>query len=134
MVRDRHTKKPLAGVTVRSDSRATGPGSFQILDTVRTTTDAEGRYRLTGMAKGEGYKIAADPTHDQPYVSMSRDVPEHAGLDPVTVDFEIKRGVWIEGKITDDSSVDITAGKGGLVITPAAKKAKEGKPSKGAAA
>src|SRR5205823_4421551 len=30
-----------------------------------------------------------------------KDVPGSPGLDPVTVDFELKRGVWIEGKITD---------------------------------
>ena len=104
VVRDKDTKKPLAGVTIRSYARATGAGSFQILDIVRTTTDAEGRYRLTGMAKGEGYKIAAIPTRDQPYVIGNRDVPEGPGLDPVTVDFEMKRGVWIEGKITDKAT------------------------------
>ena len=28
-------------------------------------------------------------------------MPDSPGLDPVTVDFELKRGIWIEGKITD---------------------------------
>jgi ATP-dependent Clp protease ATP-binding subunit ClpB len=36
----------------------------------------------------------------------------------------------IEGKVLDDSAVEVTAGKSGLVLTPAARK----KPSKGAAA
>jgi ATP-dependent Clp protease ATP-binding subunit ClpB len=41
----------------------------------------------------------------------------------------------IEGKIMDDSSVEVTAGKEGLVITPvAARKTKESKTGKGAAA
>ena len=40
----------------------------------------------------------------------------------------------IEGKVMDDSTVEISVGKSGLVITPSAKKAKEGKPTKGAAA
>jgi ATP-dependent Clp protease ATP-binding subunit ClpB len=40
----------------------------------------------------------------------------------------------IEGKLADDSNVEITAGKSNLVITPAARKAKEGKPGRGAAA
>ena len=40
----------------------------------------------------------------------------------------------IEGKVADDSNVEVTAGKSGLVITPVVRKTKEGKPSKGAAA
>ena len=52
VVRDKDTKKPLAGITIRSDKL---PGSpFRGEDIVQTTTDAEGRYRLTGMPKGEG--------------------------------------------------------------------------------
>jgi len=40
----------------------------------------------------------------------------------------------IEGKIIDDSSVEVTASKSGLVITPVVHKGKEVKPGKGAAA
>jgi protocatechuate 3,4-dioxygenase beta subunit len=102
VVRDQDTKEPLAGVTIRSHARAITPGYFRQLDTeVSTTTDAEGRFRLTGMPKGEGYKILAIPGGDQPYVVTSGDVPDTPGLGPVTVDFALKRGVWIEGKITD---------------------------------
>ena len=70
-------------------------------DIVRTTTDAQGRYRLVGMPKGEGNRIMVVPGNDQPYLVSYRDVPDSPGLDPVTVDIELKRGVWIEGKITD---------------------------------
>ena len=65
------------------------------------TTDAQGRYLLTGMPKGEGNKIRLIPGKDQPYVSVHALVPDGPGLEPVTVDFELKRGLWIEGKITD---------------------------------
>ncbi len=101
VVRDRDTKKPLAGVTVRSYARAIGPSALEGFDIVRTTTDAQGRYRLVGMPKGEGYKIVAIPDGDRPYLAIHKDVPDSPGLAPVTVDFELKRGVWIEGKITD---------------------------------
>ena len=43
----------------------------------------------------------AVPGRDQPYVLAHKDVPDSPGLDPVTADIELKRGVWIEGKITD---------------------------------
>jgi len=41
------------------------------------------------------------PRGDQPYVPIHAKVPDSPGLDPVTVDIELKRGVCIEGKITD---------------------------------
>jgi Carboxypeptidase regulatory-like domain len=101
VVRDKDTKKPLAGATVRSYVRTNGKGMYRHVDIVRTTTDAEGRYRLMGMPKGEGYKIAVVPNGDQPYVATNIDVPDSPGLDPVTVDIELRRGVWIEGRISD---------------------------------
>ncbi len=99
VVRDKDTKKPLAGVTIRSYTLA--PNPIDLTDIVRTTTDAQGRYRLTGMPKGNGNKIVAIPDSDQPYVVSAKAAADSPGLDPVTVDFELKRGVWIEGKIAD---------------------------------
>ena len=69
-----------------------------------TTTDAQGRYRLIGLPKGTGNKIRLVPRDDQPYVSVNALVPDSADLGPVTVDFELKPGVWIEGKLTDKLS------------------------------
>jgi protocatechuate 3,4-dioxygenase beta subunit len=99
VVRDRDTREPLAGVTVRSYTLATRPHFLR--DIVRTTTDAAGRFRLTGMPKGTGNRIVAVPGADQPYPARGMDVPDSPGLDPVTVDVDLRRGVWIEGKITD---------------------------------
>ena len=96
IVRDRDTKKPLVGVTVQSH----GLGMVQF-DLAQTTTDAEGRYRLTGLPKAENASIEVIPGSDQPYGSNGKIVPSSPGLDAVTVDFELKRGIWIEGKITD---------------------------------
>jgi RNA polymerase sigma factor (sigma-70 family) len=98
---DKDTKKPLSGAMIQSYTRRLGPGRFGQFDIVRTRTDTEGRYRLTGMPKGEGYQIVAIPTNDQPYVAVQAEVPDSPGLDPVTVDFALKRGIWIEGKLTD---------------------------------
>ncbi len=102
MVRDKDTKQPLAGVTVQGYKMANNP--IHGLDIIQTTTDAQGRYRLAGMPKGEGNKIVIVPGSDQPYLRSVRDVPDSPGLDPVTVDVELKRGVWIEGRITDKAT------------------------------
>jgi RNA polymerase sigma factor (sigma-70 family) len=101
VVRDIDTRKPLAGVTIRSLSLKISPGSYRQFDLVRTTTDAQGRYRLTGMPKRDGNQIAAISDRDQPYVPTHKDIADSPGLDPMTADIELKRGVWIEGKITD---------------------------------
>ena len=77
------------------------PNEFEMIDIVRTTTDAEGRYRLIGMPSDKRYRIVAVPPTDQPYVSSTRVLPDTPGLDAVTLDFELKRGVWITGKVTD---------------------------------
>jgi RNA polymerase sigma factor (sigma-70 family) len=105
VVRDRDTKAPLAGVTVSGYGQEFAPGMSRHLEFgVKATTDAEGRYRLHGMPKGKGYSIVAIPNHDQPYMVAHKGVPDTTGLDPVTVDMELKRGVWIEGKITDKAT------------------------------
>jgi RNA polymerase sigma factor (sigma-70 family) len=105
VVRDKDTKKPLAGFQVRSDTREISSSYYSQQDTaVWTTTDAQGRYRLIGLPKGAGFMMAVHPADDQPYVATSRKIPDSPGLDPVTVDVELKRGVWIEGKLTDKAS------------------------------
>jgi RNA polymerase sigma factor (sigma-70 family) len=99
VVRDKDTRKPLAGVTIQSYKLANSstPG----MDIAQATTDAKGRFRLTGMPKGKGNKIVAIPDKGRSYLVSFRDVPDSPGLDPVVVDIDLKRGVWIEGKITD---------------------------------
>jgi RNA polymerase sigma factor (sigma-70 family) len=99
VVRDKDTKKPLAGVTVRSEKLAHNP--YHGTHIVQTLTDAQGRYRLVGMPKGAGNKIQIVPHGNLPYVTPVVDVPDNFGLDPVTVDVELKRAVWIEGRVTD---------------------------------
>jgi RNA polymerase sigma factor (sigma-70 family) len=100
VVRDKDTKKPLAGVTIQSYEWPQGRPVLPA-DIVQTTTDEQGRYRLTGMPKGTGIAIKVAPPGDLPYVAVRADVPDSHGLDPVTVDVELKRGAWVEGRLTD---------------------------------
>ena len=41
------------------------------------------------------------PRNDQPYLSSRKEVPDNPGLNPETVDLDLRRGIWIEGKSTD---------------------------------
>jgi RNA polymerase sigma factor (sigma-70 family) len=101
VVHDADTKKPLVGVTVRSHKFADVKNLFGDERVVQTTTDKDGRYRLVGMPCGEGNGIVVVPGRDHPYLLSARSVLNSAGLEPVAVDFALKRGIWIEGKITD---------------------------------
>ncbi len=99
VVRDKDTGKPLAGVTVQSDKFAGVNTSGD--SSVRTVTDKDGRYRLVGMPKGVGNVIKAAPAAGQAYFQSLREVEDPVGLDPVTVDLTLKRGVLVKGRVLD---------------------------------
>jgi beta-lactamase regulating signal transducer with metallopeptidase domain len=86
-VQDAATGKALAGVTVAGNRG------------VASRTDAQGRYRLMGLPKGKGNEITAFPNDDQPYLMRAMVVPDSPGAGPVSVDFELHRGIWIEGRV-----------------------------------
>src|SRR5262249_41117227 len=104
VVRDRDTGQPLAGVTIEPN-KITNPFGISNYDRglIRTTTDKEGGYRLVGLPKGEDNQIMA-MTYDLPYLPMSKRVENTRGLEPVTVDFALKRGVWVTGRITEKTT------------------------------
>src|SRR5262249_1564256 len=103
-VRAKDTGKPLAGVTIRAQlSSAYG---FHDRDHyLRTTTDKEGRYRLVGLPKMEGHYLWVTPAAGQPYLPPPRKTAGvSSGLDPLTVNFEMQRGVLIRGRVTDKAT------------------------------
>jgi RNA polymerase sigma factor (sigma-70 family) len=101
VVRDKATGKPLAGVTVHTYLISGMEGIHNNL--IRVTTDKDGRYRIVGLPKGQGNQISARP-EDVPYLSAMADVPDTPGLEPVTVDFALQRGVWVTGRVTDKAT------------------------------
>jgi RNA polymerase sigma factor (sigma-70 family) len=99
VVRDKDTGKPLAGVKVSIDG-----GPF-----LQAVTDQEGRYRLDNLPNAAdnpsfGLPLLARPPEDQPYLVGFREVKRGPGLDPTAVNFELKRGVWVQGKVTDQAT------------------------------
>jgi RNA polymerase sigma factor (sigma-70 family) len=96
-VRDKDTGKPLPGVTIRDETNYS-PG---VDIDLRVTTDAEGRYRMVGLSRDAGHSLLALPPSGSPYLRASLTSGTAPGLDPVTVDFNLKRGVIIHGRVTD---------------------------------
>ena len=99
VVRDAKTGKALAGVGVESWRFAKGRRDGD--RSIHTVSDAQGRFRLVGMPKGAGNRIVAIPNDEQPYLMRTADVPDEPGLEPAKVEFQLHRGIWITGRVTD---------------------------------
>ncbi|MGH7139288.1 MAG: M56 family metallopeptidase [Pirellulales bacterium] len=107
-VRDADSGQPLAGVTVANNNWLPGVVGSRL---VRATTDKSGRYRLEGLPKTSGIELLAVPNDDRPFFMQEAAVPESPTLDPVTVDFDLHRGIWITGRVTDKATGEPAAAR-----------------------
>jgi RNA polymerase sigma factor (sigma-70 family) len=121
VVCDRETGRPLAGV--RIDSRPSR-GDPSILSDVETTTDSQGRYRLVGLPLGREGDIRAFPPRDLenfgvPGGNVQLQVPpdqalhyfpervpvgHRPGSAPIHLDINLRRGVWVTGRVLDKTT------------------------------
>jgi RNA polymerase sigma factor (sigma-70 family) len=89
-IRDKQTGKALAGISVACPLTPSW---------IWATTDAQGRYRLTGVPKRKQYYVGAGGV---PYFNCTKhDVADTPGLEPISVDFALERGVLLRGKLID---------------------------------
>src|SRR5207245_4836981 len=95
-VRDRLTGKPVVGVTVNG-----GVHNGWWENAVYATTDFQGRYRLVGLPKTAQRRITFFPTEVSPYLAAGFAVPDQEGLQAITLDAELTRGVVVSGRITN---------------------------------
>ncbi len=119
VVRDKATGKPIAGAVVRGET-----GFYHY---VETTTDKEGRYRLTGLPrdqKGRAQGIIVMHPDGEPYLALRKEArpADDAPLGPVTLDFDMKKGVWLEGRVTDKEGRGVEANVGYYVFIEALDK------------
>jgi RNA polymerase sigma factor (sigma-70 family) len=102
-VRDKDTGKPLTGVTVQT----TAPFGLS-LRFLKTTTDAEGHYRLSRVPRrtsyGAGQDVLATLKEGPPYVPSVQHVGDGREPGPIRKDFALKRGVLARGRVTDKST------------------------------
>jgi RNA polymerase sigma factor (sigma-70 family) len=98
-VRDKDTGKPLAGVKVQLDPLL-----------LSAITDKEGKYRLDSLPSFEGslrrpgVPLMAVATGDQPYLVAIKEAHPGPRSQPIKVDFGLKKGVWVEGRVTDQAT------------------------------
>ena len=101
IVRDQDSGKPLAGVLVSGHE---SPHRVTNTDDIETTSDSQGRFRLVGLPRTMIRRIFAFPAQGQPYLAAAADVPDSPGLEPITVDLPLKRGILIEGRVLDQTT------------------------------
>jgi beta-lactamase regulating signal transducer with metallopeptidase domain/protocatechuate 3,4-dioxygenase beta subunit len=100
VVRDAGTKAPIKGVMVTAQQLSGSIMSIEGLITAKT--DAEGRYRLVGLPKGDAHVLSVYPPLDQPYfVTDFLKISAAPGIEPVKFDIALHRGVWIDGRVSD---------------------------------
>jgi hypothetical protein len=126
---DRETGKPVAGVTVLSPipsvlGRPEFPGR-DLRHYLRATTDSKGRYELVGLPRGRSreHMLFAAPAAGQPYLTGLRLTRGDTDSDSLKVDFQLKRGIVIRGRVTNketgrpvQAGVEYFAAKGNLNV------------------
>jgi len=109
IVVDAKTRKPIPGVIVQSSQRLhTNIAASPYLE---TTADNQGRFRLVGLSKERVPQqrgvfrnpnlLTVLPNDDQPYFMRNIPVPDPPGIERVSMEVELHRGIWITGNVTD---------------------------------
>ncbi len=99
IVSDRDSGEPIRGVKLTASPY------------IEAVTDDRGRYRLAGLPKSArfGGSIATEAP-DRPYLKTIHEVRDTPGLGPITLDIALKRGVWVQGRVTDGATGRPVAG------------------------
>jgi hypothetical protein len=116
-VLDRETGRPLPGITIRSERPFVAAPATEYVSAV---TDAEGRYRLTGLPVVGPIMLLATAPCDRPrrmFETTSDELPDESlpymrsttrlpgadpkSKDPIRLDFKLQRGVWVSGRVLD---------------------------------
>lgn len=101
-VLDLDTGKPIAGAVVRAfQVHGERVSSSREREHFASSTDAAGRYRITGLPIGKENSLVAFATGDAAYLPVGHAVDTSAPGAAIQRDFRLKRGVWAEGRVFD---------------------------------
>ena len=93
VVKDAATGKPLPGVSIMSVSGYN--------NSLFAVSDANGRYRISGLAKSKDYSLHATPPGKSALMMRSLRITDDGGLGTIKQDIELVRGVVLTGRVID---------------------------------
>ncbi|HUY90176.1 MAG TPA: carboxypeptidase regulatory-like domain-containing protein [Pirellulales bacterium] len=106
VVRDAESGRPLVGAEVRLNQYA--DSMMFVEGFLAAKTDEQGRYVLRGVPKPHdrerSHRLRVVPGADQPYFRTAFEVAKRDGFEPVPCDVELKRAVWLRGRVTDETT------------------------------
>ena len=103
IARDKDSGAPIVGLKI--NAAVFDEHSLSWTQGIEAVTDAEGRYRLDGLAKASAYRLFFNPGPGLPYTRGTMKAPaDSPGLEPVAFDFTLKPGVLVRGKVTDKAT------------------------------
>jgi RNA polymerase sigma factor (sigma-70 family) len=110
VVRDKVNGKPVAGIRIVGRSPLAKRGCFWRED-IETVTDAKGVYRLTGLPKDREYSLLVGAPKGVSYLPQERHLLDTTGFEPLKAEFELERGILVEGRLLDKISGKPIAGE-----------------------
>ncbi len=110
--------KPIAGATVfverlfGRDATMKGPGKLRLwTNHICTVTDEQGRYRLIGIPPGAAHVLNVIAPKSEPWLIASQEISLAANAATATVNVQMFRGIWLEGKVTDAATGEPISGR-----------------------
>jgi RNA polymerase sigma factor (sigma-70 family) len=97
-VSDAKTGEPVPGMKV-----------FDLFSQIcETTTDKDGKYRLVGVKKDARYRLAIGSLGEAPYFDVNPTLDDTPGLDTITADVKVYRGLVVTGRVLDSAGKPVS--------------------------
>jgi RNA polymerase sigma factor (sigma-70 family) len=93
VIREEGSGRPVAGVRVSS--------MVNTFNYAHAVSDAQGRYRLEGLAKRNPYWLRIEPPDQGPWLQTVAEIPDAEGWQTLHADLELARGVVVTGQVRD---------------------------------
>ena len=84
---------------------------------ISTRTDGEGRYNLVGLPKSDASWVRVEESLETGYLGADARLPNPGGIQPLTQDLQLLRGVIVNIKLTE-AGTELPAAKVGITYSP----------------
>jgi RNA polymerase sigma factor (sigma-70 family) len=98
-VRDKATGKGIAKVHINGSAEGSWWEEY-----VMTETDADGHYRLAGLPVAQAYRLTTYTPDEVGYLPGGKKLGGSEGLKPLTLDFDLVRGIRVTGRVIDKAT------------------------------